>query len=260
MGAVLRGRCVLVCGWEGAAEAGRRCAASWRRARCAARARGRSGQAPGEAWAATRYAGPAPARRPARPRRDGGDARDRDDVVEPRRAARRRSRARSRARWPRRSCSATPRTSTRPAPRSTSPRSRRRTATTRRASGGGRRRAATDAIVATGGTITHHHAVGADHAPWLRRRDRRARPRRAARAQGALRPGRDHEPRASCCSRASWRRCWSSRRARWRRACRRTSAGCSWRRSRPAPSRATSRWRRCRRGRRRSRRRARSTC
>ena len=30
-----------------------------------------------------------------------------------------------------------------------------------------RRRAATDAIVATGGTISHHHAVGADHAPWL---------------------------------------------------------------------------------------------
>jgi alkyldihydroxyacetonephosphate synthase len=28
--------------------------------------------------------------------------------------------------------------------------------------------AATDAIVAGGGTITHHHAVGRDHAPWLR--------------------------------------------------------------------------------------------
>ena len=27
--------------------------------------------------------------------------------------------------------------------------------------------AATDAIVAAGGTITHHHAVGADHAPWV---------------------------------------------------------------------------------------------
>ena len=24
-----------------------------------------------------------------------------------------------------------------------------------------------DAIVAAGGTITHHHAIGADHAPWL---------------------------------------------------------------------------------------------
>jgi alkyldihydroxyacetonephosphate synthase len=28
--------------------------------------------------------------------------------------------------------------------------------------------AASDAIVANGGTITHHHAVGLDHAPWLR--------------------------------------------------------------------------------------------
>ena len=32
-----------------------------------------------------------------------------------------------------------------------------------------------------GGTITHHHAVGRDHAPCLRRGDRRARPRAAAR-------------------------------------------------------------------------------
>jgi alkyldihydroxyacetonephosphate synthase len=29
------------------------------------------------------------------------------------------------------------------------------------------KRAATDALVATGATITHHHAVGADHAPWM---------------------------------------------------------------------------------------------
>jgi alkyldihydroxyacetonephosphate synthase len=29
------------------------------------------------------------------------------------------------------------------------------------------KRAATDAIVAAGATITHHHAVGADHAPWM---------------------------------------------------------------------------------------------
>jgi alkyldihydroxyacetonephosphate synthase len=28
--------------------------------------------------------------------------------------------------------------------------------------------AACDAIVAAGGTITHHHAIGTDHAPWLR--------------------------------------------------------------------------------------------
>ena len=30
------------------------------------------------------------------------------------------------------------------------------------------KRAASDAIMASGGTITHHHAVGSDHAPWMR--------------------------------------------------------------------------------------------
>jgi alkyldihydroxyacetonephosphate synthase len=29
------------------------------------------------------------------------------------------------------------------------------------------KRAATDALLAAGGTLTHHHAVGADHRPWL---------------------------------------------------------------------------------------------
>lgn len=28
--------------------------------------------------------------------------------------------------------------------------------------------AASDAMMRTGGTITHHHAVGADHRPWMR--------------------------------------------------------------------------------------------
>jgi alkyldihydroxyacetonephosphate synthase len=31
------------------------------------------------------------------------------------------------------------------------------------------KRAATDALLASGGTLTHHHAVGADHRPWLER-------------------------------------------------------------------------------------------
>jgi alkyldihydroxyacetonephosphate synthase len=31
------------------------------------------------------------------------------------------------------------------------------------------KRAVTDALVAAGGTLTHHHAVGADHRPWLER-------------------------------------------------------------------------------------------
>ncbi|WP_040337652.1 FAD-binding oxidoreductase [Candidatus Blastococcus massiliensis] len=33
----------------------------------------------------------------------------------------------------------------------------------------GAKRAATDAMLAAGGTLTHHHAVGADHRPWLER-------------------------------------------------------------------------------------------
>nr|WP_239520229.1 FAD-binding oxidoreductase [Blastococcus saxobsidens] len=33
----------------------------------------------------------------------------------------------------------------------------------------GAKRAATDALLAAGGTLTHHHAVGADHRPWLER-------------------------------------------------------------------------------------------
>jgi len=31
------------------------------------------------------------------------------------------------------------------------------------------KRAATDALLASGGTLTHHHAVGADHRPWMER-------------------------------------------------------------------------------------------
>ncbi|NEM05783.1 FAD-linked oxidase C-terminal domain-containing protein [Geodermatophilus normandii] len=33
----------------------------------------------------------------------------------------------------------------------------------------GAKRAATEALLAAGGTLTHHHAVGADHRPWLER-------------------------------------------------------------------------------------------
>jgi alkyldihydroxyacetonephosphate synthase len=31
------------------------------------------------------------------------------------------------------------------------------------------KRAATDALLGAGGTLTHHHAVGADHRPWMER-------------------------------------------------------------------------------------------
>ena len=97
------------------------CAAGCRRAPCAARAPGRSGRAPARRGPRHALRGPASARRPARSRRDGRDARDGDHVVEPRGAAvGGHAGARGRA-GGRRSCSATPRTSTRPGPRSTSP-------------------------------------------------------------------------------------------------------------------------------------------
>ena len=54
--------------------------------------------------------------------------------------------------------------------------------------------AACEAIVSAGGTITHHHAVGRDHAPYMRAEVGRARHRGASWHQGAPRPRRDHEP------------------------------------------------------------------
>ena len=166
MGAALRGRCVLVCGWEGSPESVgvRRGLAA--RALRSARA-WPLGQGPGQAWAATRYAGPH--------LRD--DLLDRGVLVETLETA---------TTW--------------------SNLAALRSAVTRALEGslaaplvlchashvyatgaslyftvfaaqdrgdpaGQWRRAkaaAMDAIVAAGGTITHHHAVGADHAPWLR--------------------------------------------------------------------------------------------
>ena len=55
--------------------------------------------------------------------------------------------------------------------------------------------AACEAIVGAGGTITHHHAVGRDHAPYMRGRGRRAGGRGPSSGQGAPRPAGDHEPR-----------------------------------------------------------------
>ena len=54
------------------------------------------------------------------------------------------------------------------APRSTSPSSPRRRPARRSSSGARIKTAACEAIVAAGGTITHHHAVGRDHAPYMR--------------------------------------------------------------------------------------------
>jgi alkyldihydroxyacetonephosphate synthase len=165
MGAVLRGRCVLVCGWEGSEVS-----VAIRRKLAAKALRGAGGwplgQAPGEAWAATRYAGPH--------LRD--DLLDRGVLVETletattwsnlvalRSAVTRALEASLRA--PLVLCHASHVYPTGAslyftafaAQDSDDPASQWRRAKV----------AATDAIVATGGTITHHHAVGADHAPWL---------------------------------------------------------------------------------------------
>ena len=94
-----------------------------------------------------------------------------------------------RIRHGRRSCCATSRTSTRPARRCTSPSSpAQRGSNLDLAQWRAAKTAACDAIVRTGGTITHHHAVGADHRPWMTRRDRRAGRAGAARGQGRLDP------------------------------------------------------------------------
>ena len=82
------GGCLLICGWEDAADAIAR-RRRRRRECCDARARCRSAAA-GAGLARRPLRRPAPARRPARPRRARRDARDRDDLVEPRGAARRR--------------------------------------------------------------------------------------------------------------------------------------------------------------------------
>ena len=135
-----------------------------------------------------------PARLAARPRRPGRDARDGHLLVRARAALRRRTRrpaGRARRGHPR--CSATSRTSTRPAARSTSPSPRAR-ATTPSPSGSGRRPRPATRSSRRAATITHHHAVGTDHRPWLAQRDRRGRRAGAAGGQGRARPGRHPQP------------------------------------------------------------------
>ena len=67
------------------------------------------------------------------------------------------------------------------------------------------KRAASEAIVTGGGTITHHHAVGRDHAPWLRSEIGAQGVAALGSVEGRAGPGGDHEPWASCCLSA-----WSS--------------------------------------------------
>ena len=57
------------------------------------------------------------------------------------------------------------------------------------------KRAATDALLGAGGTLTHHHAVGADHRPWLEREIGAARRRGAPRGQAAAGPPGHLQPR-----------------------------------------------------------------
>ena len=54
--------------------------------------------------------------------------------------------------------------------------------------------AASDAMVRTGATITHHHAVGADHRPWMRDEVGDLGVAGAAGGQGDARPGRNPQP------------------------------------------------------------------
>ena len=94
------GGCLAILGFEGEEEdvedrrrADGRAAAGRGRGVDSATVRARPGMR-------SRYAGPVPARRAARPRRDGGDARDGDELVEPRRRSTRAVRRRAaRPRW-----------------------------------------------------------------------------------------------------------------------------------------------------------------
>jgi alkyldihydroxyacetonephosphate synthase len=165
MGAMLRGRCVLVCGWEGDEAAIARRRRSVAKALRAARA-WPLGQGPGQAWAATRYAGPH--------LRD--DLLDRGVLVETLETATTWSDLHALRSAVTRAlegalaapvvlCHVSHLYATGASLYFTALAAQDRADPAeqwRRA-----KAAATDAIVAAGGTLTHHHAVGADHAPWL---------------------------------------------------------------------------------------------
>ena len=64
-----------------------------------------------------------------------------------------------------------------------------------RASGSAAKTAASTRSSPSGGTITHHHAVGRDHAPWMRAEVGELGIELLRAAKERLDPGRDHEPR-----------------------------------------------------------------
>ena len=163
--ALVRGRCGLICGWEGAPSA------ITARRRAAARIlRGAGGwplgRRPGEAWAATRYAGPH--------LRD--DLLDRGVLVETLETATTWSNLANLRQGVTRAlegalgaplvlCHASHVYATGASLYFTALAAQDRDDPV--AQWGRAKTAATDAIVRAGGTISHHHAVGADHAPWL---------------------------------------------------------------------------------------------
>ena len=192
------GGCLIICGWEGEREAVER-----RRALSARvlRSGGRRcpGRRAGPSLGAGALRGPVPARRAARPRLPGRDARDRPHLESPRAPLRGGPCGdRRRARRPghtRGSSSAISRTPTGTAPRCTSPSWLAAGRVTEIEQWRVVKAAACEAIVEAGGTITHHHAVGRDHAPYMRRRGGGAGDRGPSSGQGAARSCRDHEPR-----------------------------------------------------------------
>ena len=142
-------------------------AASSRRARCGAPGAWPLGQAPGQAWAATRYAGPH--------LRD--DLLDRGVMVETLETATTWSNLGGAARGGHARAGGRARRAARALPRVARLRDR-RLALLHGLRGPGPRRPGRPVAAgegarrwtrswARGGTITHHHAVGADHAPWL---------------------------------------------------------------------------------------------
>ena len=164
------GGCLIVCGWEGEPEAvERRRALS---ARAAARGRRRRpGRRAGPCLGARALRGPIPARRAARPRLPGRDARDGPHLESPRPSLRGGPGGdRRRARHPGHPGDRhLPSLACLPGRRLAVlhlPGSRRRGAEIEQ----WRivKTAACEAIVEAGGTITHHHAVGRDHAPYMR--------------------------------------------------------------------------------------------
>ena len=186
----------------GGRRASRSTAAGRSSARAAARAaaRCRSARRPGAAWERGRFDGPVPARRADRPRLPGRDARDLAHLVAPRRALPRRSARRSTRALRDQGTPGIVMCHLSHAYRDGASlyftfvaRGARRRGD--RAVARGRRPPPARRSSPPAATITHHHAIGRDHAPYMARRGRGDRARGAAGAQGAPRPGRDHEPR-----------------------------------------------------------------